>query len=239
MPPGCTISQRSGLSAGPGGAAALALARAEAQLELIVASKAAAASQADAPLAPDASVFPAGAIARLAGELRRAEQAIALGGDVLSEKGPKGQTLAEWLAGLRERLRTLKIPLEAETMEVQDTPVGLGTPYRGRLEAADSAPSLVLTFRTEGQARSAPGPWIGALAGLTLLAMLPVVWPRLRPLWPEQLGVLAALGWIVAGPTPVVLLLLLAWAAGRVAGIVSFLGNLRQRRSTGMAGLRA
>ncbi len=66
-----------------------------------------------------------------------------------------------------------------------------------------------------------------------MLALLPVLWPVLRPLWPEQLAVIAVLGWVVAGPTPVVLLLLLAWAAGRVVGIGALIGRLRQRRTPG------
>ena len=120
--------------------------------------------------------------------------------------------------------------MEIEFGEIEDTLVGQGTPYRGRLGAADAPPSLAVFFRSEGQPRSSMIPWLGVLAGLALLAFLPVAWPVLRPLWPEQFGALAALGWIAVGPTPVVLLLLLAWGAGRLAGVVGLLGFLRQRR---------
>jgi hypothetical protein len=217
---------QNGPTSGPGPTVAAALARAETQFDLIQASKAVGATRPD--VAPtDTATVQAVTLARLALELCRAELALALAGEVSSEKGPKGQSLAEWLAILRERQRTLKALSEMETGEMEDSLVGQGTPYRGRLTGA-GLPVLAIVFRSEVEPRASMVPWLGVLAGLTLLALLPVIWPVLRPLWPEQLAVLAVIGWIAAGPTPMVLLLLLAWFAGRLVGIVHLLLRLRR-----------
>jgi hypothetical protein len=95
-----------------------------------------------------------------------------------------------------------------------------------------NAPRLQLTTIAEQQARAA---WLGASGWLALLIVLlaatrrPWLLRRTRPFWPEQLLLLGAIGYWLAGPRLVVLLLVAAWAVVRIVRAARFIARLWHR----------
>jgi hypothetical protein len=94
-----------------------------------------------------------------------------------------------------------------------------GTPISWQSRSRREPPVLHLTSRETQrtrQALAASGQWLGVLVVLWILSFLPFLLARLRLFWPEQIALLGIAGWHLAGPTSIVLLLLLVAIAGRV-----------------------
>ena len=97
-----------------------------------------------------------------------------------------------------------------------------GTPFGGQGGPEASAPVLVLTPIAERETRLAllgAGWWLALLVTLWILTLFPSLLKWTRPFWPEQLVLLGAFGWYLAGPRLVVLALLLAWTAVRLVRV--------------------
>jgi hypothetical protein len=83
----------------------------------------------------------------------------------------------------------------------------------------ESAPRLRLgseESRAATHALIASGPWLVLLTAVWALSLSPFLLGWVRLFWPEPFTLLGALGWYVAGPTVVVLLLLALGVGGRV-----------------------
>jgi hypothetical protein len=94
-----------------------------------------------------------------------------------------------------------------------------GTPLSWRAAPDAPAPRLrldSLAGRRTRAALAASGQWLGLLAAAFFLSLAPPLLARVRLFWPEQVAALGALGWYLAGPTAVVLGLLLLAVAGRL-----------------------
>src|SRR5205807_2613407 len=65
-------------------------------------------------------------------------------------------------------------------------------------------------------ALAASGQWLGLLAAVWFLAWSPLLLGWARAFWPELLALAGAAGWSLAGPTFVVLFLVLLGAVGRL-----------------------
>ena len=101
--------------------------------------------------------------------------------------------------------------------------------------SSPDAESLVLQLTSREsqrtrQALAASGQWLGGLIVVWILSFLPFLPARLRLFWPEQIGVLGAIGWHVAGLTSVVLLLFFAAACGRAFLLARGLRTLFRKR---------
>jgi hypothetical protein len=210
-----------GLAAGPVQAAAADLARARAQYQISAAlaregreagalaagqrrfyrlcrdvelglAQAAAVGEADADGAPTADRLE---------ELLQADRRLA-----------KEQHFEEVRAAAERQARAVRA---GEDVRAEEGPPP-GTPYRGVTMADAPTPRLTLAAEDPRPRPSAAGRWLAAAVGLGLVALLPLLWPPLRRLWPEQLALLGGLGWWLVGPTPVVVLLLALWAVARL-----------------------
>jgi hypothetical protein len=111
-----------------------------------------------------------------------------------------------------------------------------GTPWYAT--AAPDAAVPALTLRREDGARwrsawAASGEWLALLLAIALLAQVPFLVSHLRQFLPEQLALLGAFGWYIAGPTPVVVVLLFLAGSARVLHLVRWLRSLRRRRGGG------
>jgi hypothetical protein len=170
-----------------------------------------------------------------------AERALEAGAD-RGAAGPEGQSLADWLHELQARNRELArsrgfedVRAEAEHQARTGAtyaapPAGgagagrapfpeQGTPLSWRAAPDAPAPRLRLDSlegRETRAALAASGQWLGLLAAAWFLSLAPHLLARVRLFWPEQVAALGALGWYLAGPTAVVLGLLLLAAAGRL-----------------------
>src|SRR6185437_7649877 len=94
-----------------------------------------------------------------------------------------------------------------------------GTPISWQARSRMEPPILHLTSRASQhtrQALAASGQWLGVLVVIWVLSFLPFLLARLRLFWPEQIALLGIIGWHLAGPTLIVLLLLFAALCGRV-----------------------
>ena len=113
-----------------------------------------------------------------------------------------------------------------------------GTPVSWQSQPG-APPELQLTSRQSQQIRVAlasSGEWLAVLVVVWVLSFLPFLLSRLRLFWPEQIAVVALLGWHLAGLTLVVLALLLVAVGGRMLWLARSLRTLfrkpRQQPST-------
>jgi hypothetical protein len=161
---------------------------------------------------------------------RRLEESLDLGGDQGQVIGPDGQTLTTWWHSLRDENLALakkhpfnKVRQNAETRDgtaasptnhptatpVVERPEG-GVPVSWLARGSESAPSPRLEPITDRESRSARVSSAQWLLGVLLIASVGLsasLRRTARWLWPEQLAVLAILGWYLAGATLVVLAL--------------------------------
>jgi hypothetical protein len=239
-PPGWVVDPATGggLRSGPAQRAALDLERAEAQFQ-IVAHLAPRGDVAAGPLVEARRHFQ-----RLLRRATRETEAISVGSEATAVDG---RPLVKTLQELQERRDSLakrhafeEISADGSATNDDDWIANAeGEPLHARTEADDSAPGPRFIPANGGRAQeawTASGAWLGILIGVALAAIIPGLTARLRPLWPELLAALGAVGWGLAGPTPVVLFLLLAAACGRVFLLgrgVSWL--LRRRPATASA----
>jgi hypothetical protein len=108
-----------------------------------------------------------------------------------------------------------------------------GTPLSWQAEAGTAAPRLRLAAADARQREArlgATGQWLGFLLVAWLLAMAPALSAGVRRFWPEQVVLLGAAGWHLAGPTPLVLFLLLLGIFGRLLLLVRAARRLWRRR---------
>ncbi len=218
------------------GGVAQELARAEAQLRLsaLLAER----GQAEGGDAVRAALLAAQR--RFAWHCRVAAYELALHPDAAAGAGPKGQSLADWLEALRqENARFNRLHLDAERQAPADapTPAPLTLPDRGTPQvyqvAPGQAPRLRLTPVAEEGLRQALGSSLllaAVLATIGLLAYLGRVAAVLRQLLPEQLILLAVLGWLVFGGSLVAAVLLLLGVGARLVLLVRALQGLWQRK---------
>jgi hypothetical protein len=113
-----------------------------------------------------------------------------------------------------------------------------GTPISWQAQPG-TPPDLQLASRESEQTRVAlasSGQWLGVLIVVWVLSFLPFLLSRLRLFWPEQIAVVAFVGWHLAGLTLVVLALLLIAVGGRLIWLARSLRTLfrkpRQKPST-------
>ena len=105
-----------------------------------------------------------------------------------------------------------------------------GTGFGGSGEPGAAAPVVrlipVAVRETQGGRLVGVSWWLGLMVGVWLLTMMPALLRRTRPFWPEQLVLLGAVGWYIAGPRPVVVALLAAWAVVRLIRVGRFSSHL-------------
>jgi hypothetical protein len=174
--------------------------------------------------------------------------------DVGDSVGPQGQSLADWLEDLQAKNRILKTDVRNPQSEtpVSDSDVGMrmsdfevvgGIPVFWQT-LPDAKPwKLQLTPEERHQIRQAliaSVEWLGALAVVWILSLLPFLRRRLHLFWPEQIALLGILGWHWAGLTSIVLGLLFMAACSRVflliRGLRTFVREQRRQPSTMTAG---
>jgi hypothetical protein len=174
----------------------------------------------------------AGALSRL-----KEENAVAMKGEPFESRRAEGEREAQ--QGLASR------PTAPEDSEGTEVAHAGWCSMRGPLTERGTAllgwddpagepktPRLQLTTFAEQQARAA---WLGASGWLALLIVIlaatrrPWLLRRTRPFWPEQLLLLGGIGYWLAGPRPVVLLLVAAWAIVRFVRMARFIARLWQR----------
>jgi hypothetical protein len=108
-----------------------------------------------------------------------------------------------------------------------------GTPFSWEGGRAGEVPRLRLVAAQRDQtqlAAAATGTWLGLIGVAWLATLGPFLLARLRSCWPEQLAALGLIGWHVAGPQLVVLILLGIGVLGRLIRVVRGLGPLLRRR---------
>jgi hypothetical protein len=239
-PSGSAAGGASGLGRGPTRLAALDLYRAAA---LVQVSRTLAAQERDG----------AGALAdaqrRFALCTQHAGQALAAGAARDDVSGPAGQGLGEWREALVEENRALAEQLgfgEVREQAEREARAGTlpggadgpmlperGTPLSWRAGPGGEAPRLRLTAadsRRSEAAKAATGWWLGLLGVVWFIAMVPFLAAGARRLWPEQMLLLGALGGYLAGPTFLVLFLLLLGACGRLLLLVGVVRRSFRRR---------
>jgi hypothetical protein len=187
---------------------------------------------------------------------QRASRALAAGVGA-DGKGPEGQGLEEWLQELRGENAALAeaqgfTELREAAEEARAGPEApdrggeemnlfseQGTPISWHGEAGAAAPRLRLAPAADRQAEAAwsmTTRWLGLLGIVWFVALVPALSSRARRLWPEQLALIGALGWYLAGPTYLVLLLLVLGLGGRILLLArGMAGLLRRRRAPSTA----
>jgi hypothetical protein len=116
-----------------------------------------------------------------------------------------------------------------------------GTPLSWRADPGESAPVVRLVPADAGSVRralAASAQWLALLALAWVVSLSQRGRVVARRLWPEQLVLLGALGWSLAGPTAVVLVLLLAGVLGRLILLGQGVRTLLLRRRPGPAPAR-
>ncbi len=231
----------------PGGAADLGRGAARlAALDLYRAAALLRVSQFVAEQGRDGTGALADAQRRFALYTRHAEQALAAGAGREGVTGPAGRGLAEWREALLAEDRALAKKLSFEeareaaeheaqagtTMNGTDTPrlPERGTPLSWQVGPGGAPPRLHLRAADARQieaARTASAWWLGLLAVVWFLAMVPFLAATACRFWPEQMALLGALGWRLAGPTFLVLFLIFL---GLCARLLLVLQGLRRRR---------
>jgi hypothetical protein len=113
-----------------------------------------------------------------------------------------------------------------------------GLPVTWQAGPGEPAPRLRLASeesRAAQQALIASVSWLSLLATIWTLSLSPLLLTWVRLFWPEPFTLLGALGWYAAGPTVVVLLLLMLGAGGRVFHLGRGLRRLLRRRRHALA----
>ncbi|MFO0926405.1 MAG: hypothetical protein U0736_05115 [Gemmataceae bacterium] len=168
-----------------------------------------------------------------------AELALSAGADAQQPLGPGGETLPAWLASLRRQNRAVceehdltELIEEASKGRLQppadpEEPGGPGVAYRWQVDYSPTAPprdrgnltlqvALAPTAARQTQAAVVfSGQWLFLLVGVWALTLTAAVRGVLRVLWPEELALLGLVGWQLAGPTVVVLALIMVAAIAR------------------------
>jgi hypothetical protein len=253
VPPGWAARRWAGaeaLGSGPARAAALELARAAAQLE--VSRSLAEQQQREGAGAGDDL---AKAQRQFAAACRRAEQALELRAD---------RALGERLRELRQRDRELAKQHRFEAVRAQaerqarlgEGPAAeawrgaelaeRGTPLSWQAGPDGGAPEVRLEPSAERRARAAAavaGQWLGLLVLTWAVSLSALLRGLARRLWPEQVALVGLLGWHLAGPTLVVLLLVALACCGRLlllaAGARALLRRHPARPAPGSSAQRA
>jgi hypothetical protein len=241
LPPGYRLTAGAGardLGRGEARAAALALYRAEAQLRVSQAL-------AEQPRDAGGTRQLAAAQQRFYLHWRQAERALRSGA-AAGVPGDGGRSLGVWLADLqaenqelarRHGFEEVRAEADRQAQKGEAPAEGPAAPAAGRVEAAgpalpeegtplsweagpgDEAPRPELApeqGRRVRAALAASGQWLGLLAAAWLLAWSPFLLARARAFWPELLALAGAAGWSLAGPTSVVLFLVVLGVAGRL-----------------------
>ncbi len=199
---------------------------------------------------------PAVAEALAAAQLRfhqlcqEARHFVELTGDSATLTGPRGQTLQEWLSELlaknqepASRQGFADVRLDAEPNVRSEKPTigspwglegaalaGRGTPVFVQTAADSPPPRLLLVPQTSRwTALFVSGQWLVVAAVVWALSFFPAGARRLRPYWPEQVMLLAFLGWYLAGPTLAALFLLVLGVCGRLVVLGSWASTRFQR----------
>jgi hypothetical protein len=233
LPPGYRVTADAGartLGGGEARAAALDLYRAEAQLRVSEAL-------AEHPRESGAQRALAAAQQRFYLHWKHAERALRSGS--AGTAGPGGRPLGPWLQALQTRDRELaaRHGFEAERAEAEkqaqkgEAPAegparsaGPALPEEGTAlswesEPGGAAPRPELASEQGRRVRAAlasSGQWLGLLAAAWFLAWSPFLLARARAVWPELLALVGVAGWSLAGPTFVVLFLVVLGAVGRL-----------------------
>jgi hypothetical protein len=258
LPPGHRVAADAGarnLGRGEAQAAALGLYRAEAQLRV---------SQALAERPRDGGGARPLAAAQQQFYLhwRQAERALRSGA-AAGAPGPGGRPLGLWLQDLQTENQELArrhgfedVRAEADRLaqkgEGPARTAGAGpvlpeegTPLSWEAGSGGAAPRPELVPEQGRQVRAAlasSGQWLGLLAAAWFLAWSPFLLARVRAVWPELLALAGAAGWSLAGPTFVVLFLVVLGVVGRLllAGqwLRRRLPRPAPRPSTAVAGAR-
>jgi hypothetical protein len=248
IPPGYHLMGAPARTASP---ARRELERASAQLQLL--KLLAARRQAGDEL--EAAQQELAARARFLGHCRRAEADLLADGRANDERGPLGQTLPAWLEELRRQARHIAGPREPKqasapaelstkqgqaslallSLEERGTPVGWRTGPGERPPAPRLLPLGAVETR---DAVLATELLVAFLLGLWILSHLPRVAAGLRRLWPEQLLLLALLGWQAFGPSLVGAVLVLLALAARFLATGRWL-HARMGQQTAAAALSA
>jgi hypothetical protein len=178
---------------------------------------------------------------------RRAEALLSSRPGPVPDVGPEGQSPAVWLTALRRRgeeLTKLHRPGRlGESSAAQSEPVpaflpltdrGVPVRWRGQPARSERPPAPVVQSAAEGRRQEA------LVASELLLAALLCVWilshlsrlaTLLRRLWPEQVLLIAFLGWEWLGPSLVGVVLVALAVTARVLLLASWLGGLVRARS--------
>jgi hypothetical protein len=237
---GAVVGGASGLGRGAARLAALDLSRAAALVRV---------SKVLAEQGREGAAALADAQRRFALYARHAEQALAAGAGRQGVTGPNGQGLAEWHDALLEEDRALAERFgfqEAREAAERDARAGTaangtdcpllperGTPLSWQAGPGGAAPRLRLAAvdaRQTDAARVVSARWLGLLAAVWFLAMVPFLAALARRFWPEQMTLLGALGWHLAGPTFLVLFLVFLGVCGRLLLLLQGLRLLHRRR---------
>jgi hypothetical protein len=239
-------------SSGPAAGGASELGRGPARLAALDLYRAAALVQVSRTLAAqerEGAAPLADAQRRFALYVRHAEQALVAGAARDGVTGPAGQGLGEWREALLEENRALaerlgfqEVREQAEREARAGTAQGgadgpllpeRGTPLSWRAGPGGEAPHLRLAAadaRHGETAKTATGWWLGLLGAVWFIAMVPFLAAAARRFWPEQMLLLGALGWYLAGPAFLVLFLVLLGACGRLLLLVAGIRRSFHRR---------
>lgn len=219
--------------------AARALCRADAQLRISQDLAKQRSSETSAALAT--------AQQRFALYCRQAQQALDAGADNSSGVGPQGRSLIDWLEELQAKNRVLKSEirnLQSENRSLESEGEGQrvnveersGIPVSWQAPPGVGPPVFQLTSSASQQTRQALAAsleWLGILAVVWLLSLVPFLPAWLRLFWPEQIALLGAFGWRLAGLTSIVLGLLLIAGSSRLVLLIRGLCILVRRRRAG------
>ncbi len=228
VPPGF---ETTGTDLKPGLARAAALDLAEASAQLAV-------SQALGDQRPTDTAALADAQKRFAASCRRAERALAATGD----KGESDRPGAVQLKTMRDTNRDLARRLGYEDVRTaaenqagtasHSWPTDAGIPLFAVVQPDGTLPHLTLQAvreRQDGRSRLAAVAWLTLLGLVGLLACFRGLVSVARLFWPEQVLLLGAAAWFVAGPTLLALLLVILGVAARGAYVTGGLRRLLAR----------
>jgi hypothetical protein len=160
------------------------------------------------------------------------------------EEGPQRQHLVEWLKDLQTRGRLLKAEIRNPKSEADNGGADSGCRIAAFEKSVDVPVSwqelpgaepltLQLISQQSRQLRQtiiASAQWLGVLAVVWILSLLPFLSARLHLFWPEQMALLGAVGWCLAGLTSIVLALLLAAVCSRIFLVIRGLRVLVRKR---------
>jgi hypothetical protein len=185
---------------------------------------------------------------RFAWYCRRAEAELREDFALPAATGPGGLPLPDWLRELRRRNQDLaykhgldrlraaaeRDPEAGETGPLHALAGASGTPIYWQTGAADRPPAPRLQAdrtRQVAEAVLATELLLGALVFIWIFSHLGRLAGWLRRLWPEQLLLLAVLGWAAFGPSLVGVALVLLAVCGRLLALARWLPGLFRRHA--------